>query len=167
MTLTTKNKVIIVVVYSVALVGLGAYLVPTKIKTEIKTVEVEKKDDKTVVKKDTNTHKKTVTVVTQKPDGEKTTTITKTDDSTSTDDKHSIEQTSIDKTTDQTKEVTKTGGTLRLSLLGGAHIFGSSTSATNVLVYGASASKNLIGPMSCGLWGLSDGTVGASIGIDL
>lgn len=33
-------------------------------------------------------------------------------------------------------------------------------------VYGASIQKNFIGPISLGAWGLSDGTVGLSVGIE-
>ncbi len=130
----------------------GRWLAPTKVVTEVKTVEVEKKTDTT--KTNTNEHK--TTVITTKPDGTSQTVIT---DDTHTGSK-TTDTTSITNTSDTTKEVTRPSSKVTLSALGGVDIHNLSTP-----IYGVSISKPILGPLTAGAWGLNTGAVGVSIGL--
>lgn len=118
----------------------GRFFAPEKIKIEVKTVEVEK-----VVTK--IQHKKVV--IRQNKDGSKETVII-TD--TKSDEKGKS------RTDIENKEITKKGS-LNISVLAG-----SSIPINGVL--GVSATKNVLGPITAGAWGLSNGTVGLSLGLN-
>lgn len=150
--MTTKQMLII---GSIALLGAfacGRWLAPTKVIT--KTVEVEKKtDDKTV---DTNRDKLTTITETDKPDGTKvkTTTIS---DVTAT----KLEDKSTDDTLKETsKEVDRDSAKVTVSLLAGVKLSGPSTP-----VYGLAITKPILGPITVGLFGFQNGTVGGSVGL--
>lgn len=133
-----------------AVVGLllliGAYAVgrwasPEKVITKTVTVEVEKKQEKT----------NTVIVKVTKPDGtvtETTTTNTETNTETKTKDKS--------ETIVQNKKQS-----LHISALAGLDV----TNPAGGFVFGAHVSKQILGPVSIGLFGLTNKTVGASIGL--
>jgi len=134
------NKYIIggVLLALVAAFAAGRYLTPTKVETKIVTVEVEKKHEET----------KTKTTTVKKPDGTTTTTTesdTKVDTNTTTNSKSDT-------------IVEHKVGTLNISALAGADV------TIPRLVYGLSVTKSIIGPVTIGLWGLSNKTVGGSIG---
>ena len=157
--LTTKNKVIIVAVYTVTAIAVGRWSLPATVKTEIKTVTVEKLVENKETNKDTEKHKKVVVHEVDKPTGEKDITTTTTDDDkekTVTDD---AKTTDVAKTTDNLKEVTRSQDKVTLSMLGGYDLYHSQ------FVYGASVSKPILGPITLGAWGLNNGTVGASLGL--
>ncbi len=98
---------------------------------------------------------KTHEVETKKPDGTVQTTIDTTIQAvTKNDDK----ETQTDKV-DQTVTAAKTS-TVNISLLAGYHYGDTSP------LYGASVSKELLGPITIGLFGLTNGTVGASVGVN-
>lgn len=162
--MSTKHKIIISIVAIVLAYAFGYYEAPYKIKTEIKTVEVEKKTDDDKIDDKKNTHTVTTVIVDKKPDGEETTT-TKTDevanDDTKTDDKETLTD---NKTTDQTKEVTKSGSTLNISAMAGVNLAGGVAPGQQVM-YGGQISRNLIGPVTIGAFYLTPGVVGGSIGI--
>lgn len=147
----TKYKVIIVVVTLTAAFAAGRYTVPEKIKVETKVVEVEKKV--TDIQKDTK--KKTTVVETVKPDGSKQVT-TVIDEDSSTDKKS---QTDKDTTSDTTKVVESGTQKVTISALGGIDI------NKTVPVFGASITKPVLGPLTLGLFGLSSGVGGASVGL--
>lgn len=130
----------------------GRWLAPTKVVTEIKTVEVEKKVDTTTTQKDE--HK--TTVVTEKPDGTKQTVIT---DDTHTGTK-SKDTTVVTDTSDTTKTVTRDSARVTVSALGAINIHDISTP-----VFGVSITKPILGPLTVGVFGLSSGVAGASIGL--
>jgi hypothetical protein len=158
--MTTKTKVIIsIVVVVVTSFSVGRYTVSETVRTETKIVEVEKKEKKvdTDVKK--NTKKTTKKVIVVKPDGSSETTIV-TDENTTTDKDQKVDETSQKNTdTDKSKEVVKGDSKLTISALGGIDL------STKKPVYGASIQKDVLGPINVGLFGLSNGTCGASIGI--
>jgi hypothetical protein len=161
MTLTIRQKIIIIVVYTAACVAGGRYLAPTKIKTEIKTVTVTKEVESKKVDQDITTHEKTTTTETDKPDGTKTIITVKEDvsnDKTNTDDKKSDDTFT---TVDKTKEVTKETSKLKLSALAGVNV----TNVSGGFVYGGEVSKDILGPISIGIFGMSNGVAGCSIGI--
>jgi hypothetical protein len=152
--MTNKNKVIAVAVVLIAAFAAGRLSTPVKIKTVTQTVEIEKKVD-------TNEqidHKKTTVTERDAPSGEKTIITTITDDrsvQTSDSDSASISQT-------QSKEIVKdSGGRLNLSLLAGENL----SSLRSPPVYGLSASKNVLGPITAGVFGFENGTVGLSVGL--
>jgi hypothetical protein len=104
----------------------------------------------TVVQDHENVHK--VEVITKKPDGDVVETVT-TD---------SIDNKQLTQTVDTKKTVDKTSK-INISVLAGTDI----TKGINLTpVYGFQASKEFIGPVTVGVFGLTSGVVGVSIGID-
>ena len=156
--MTTKVKIIIIVVSLATSFAVGRYTVPTKTVTVVKTVEIEKKVTDTNENK--KEHKKTTITELDKPDGTKQTTTVITDD---TDADKKIDQT-LDQTdtSESTKTVVKTGSRLNIAALVGMPVTNLSNPA---LVYGVHVSRDLIGPISIGVWGLSSGTAGFSAGL--
>ena len=134
-----KKYIVLVIVVVVSYVA-GRYSAPEKVRTETVTVEVEKE----VVKK-----KKQIVKVKENTDGSKETVII-TD--TETDEK------SRSHSEMETKEVTSRSK-FNISVLAG-------TSVPINMVFGVSATKPILGPIMAGAWGLSNGTVGLSLGIN-
>ena len=64
------------------------------------------------------------------------------------------------KASESEKIVEKSSGVLSLSLLGGIDIHDPTPT------YGISVTRSVIGPVTIGLWGLNNGTVGGSIGVN-
>lgn len=159
--LSTKTKLTIVAVYSALLVSSTYYFSPTKVKIETKTVEVVKTVE--VEKKDTSKDRKRKFVVIEKKDKdgsyEKTTTVT---DDTSSDSKTDIAKDTTDsKATETTKVTERATDKVTISALGGINPF----KPTDGPVYGASISKPMLGPITGGLWGISSGVMGCSLGL--
>lgn len=136
-----NKKYILFAIIIVISYATGRYMAPQKIKTEIHTVEVEKEVTKVE-------HK--IVKIKENKDGSKETIIV-TDSSSN--------QRSKEKDSFASKEVT-VRDTLNISVLGGISF------PLSQPVIGISAQKNLIGPVTMGLWGLSNGTVGASLGLN-
>jgi hypothetical protein len=147
----TRYKILITVVVVAASFAAGRHSKPEVIKVETKIVEVEKKVKDT----EKNKNKKTVIVKKELPGGHKetTTTITENTQSSST--------TTVDKKTDanSSSETRRGSSRLTISPLIGFNI------QNGQPVWGASVSKDLFGPVNMGLWGLSNGTCGVSLGI--
>jgi hypothetical protein len=127
----------------------GRFLAPTK--TVVQTVEVEKKQTDAEREK----HKTTTTTVTEKPDGTKTTVTATTEDS------NTKKSTKDDTTTDTTSTKTYGGSKTNISALAGVSL-GSGIPVT----YGAEVSKSILGPIRAGVWGLTSGTFGVSLGLE-
>ena len=156
---TTKAALITTFVCLTIGFAIGRWLAPYKTVTVVQTVTVEKKtDDKT-----SDDKKNTTTVVheVKKPDG--------TDDITTTvvvSDHKQQNDTSIDdiaKSVTDTTTVTRSSSLVTISALGGAQI--SAPSGINPLVYGVSLTKPVLGPITVGVWGLNNSTIGASVGL--
>jgi hypothetical protein len=142
--MSSQSKIIVSVIVLAAAFAAGRQSVPEKVKTEIKTVEVEK--IVTVVKKE-------VVTIVENPDGSKQTTIvtdTRTDSQTNTN------------ASNQTTEETKKNKKLNVSILAGT----SPSFNLTELVYGASISKEVVGPVTVGAWALTNRSVGISVGLN-
>jgi hypothetical protein len=129
--------------------ALGRYTSPSKVIVQTKTVTVE------VEKEKQEQNIKTQTTETIKPDGTKVISST-TDTSTQT----NID-TNINTNSSTTKETTYAKDGITLSALAGLDV----TNPTRGLIYGASISRPLLGPITTGLWGMTNGTFGVSIGL--
>lgn len=149
--MSIKLKILLIAVTLASTFAFGRYSAPTKTVTEIKTVEVEKKVDDT--QKDE--HKITQTKEIVKPDGTKETDTTVTDDST-TKKKEVLDDT---KNSESKVTVEYVGGNLSVSALVGFTIPGVAP------VYGGHIQGRILGPFTSGIWGLSNGVVGVSIGL--
>ena len=131
----------------------GRFTTPTKIVTEIKTVEVIK------VVKDTEVKKKKRTVIVVKPDGTKEVVIDETTD------KQQKETTDKDKKTDSKTEKEKgSDHPTTISLLGGYSLQSSTP------VFGLSLYRPVLGPIGIGIWVITptnapNPTIGGSIGL--
>lgn len=151
-----KTKIIVGVVYT-AVVASGAYfLAPQKIKTvekEVK-VEVDKKDQK----KDSKKHFDTTTTVNKRPDGSSTTVIHKIVDTGTTSEIKDV--TAKSDSIEKSKEITKSSGTTSVSVLTGVDV-----TKPGGIVYGASLNRSILGPITIGIWGLSNGICGGSVGL--
>jgi hypothetical protein len=149
--MTTKTKVIIGTVALASSFALGRYTVPEK-KTEEKKSVVSKQK-----RKRRNTDKKVQIIKkeTIKPDGTKTTeTVINKDSKTSTvtDEKGKKEDTSK-------VAIIRGDSKVTISMLNGLDI------NSWKYVYGASLIKPILGPLTLGIFGLSNGTFGGSLGL--
>lgn len=91
-------------------------------------------------------------MITEDPGGKKTTTIT---ENTTTDTK---------KVTDTQKDIVVTAP--KSSIINISALAGLDTGRGFVPTYGISASKELIGPITVGAFGLTNGTIGVSVGLN-
>lgn len=158
----TKTKIIIFITALLISFAAGYALTPTKTVIKTQIVEVEKKstDNSTDVGKDVK--KTTTTKEVTKPDGTKETTTTVTEE-TKTDKKTDQSETDTDsKTETSSKEIERLSSRTNLSLLTGADIHNALSP-----IYGASVSKQILGPISLGVFGLQNGIFGVSIGLSL
>lgn len=161
MELTTKQKIVTGGAVILASFAVGRYTVPEHIKIETKTVEVIKEvkvEDKTRAKKKDKKYTRTVTI---HPDGSSISVSEIVENSSDIikDDKKTNTETNIAK--DETKEVTRGGSRFNISALAGANPL----RPTDGLDYGLSVTKDLIGPITIGAWGLSNGIGGLSLGV--
>ena len=154
-----KTKIIIVVIALGTSFAFGRYTVPEKIKIETKIVEIEKKQDTSTVSNKKNRKKKTIVVVDIKPDGEEHKTTTITDDTSSDSNKHDNQSDITAVTQDQTKEVIKGSDKVTISGMVGINVL------TGLPSYGASVTKPILGPITVGIWGLTPGVCGGSLGL--
>lgn len=151
--MSTKTKAIIAAVALLTAFASGRWLAPTKVVTEIKTVEVERKETDEEKKK----HQTIIITETKHPDGT-VTKVTKIVNNTK-ETKHETDDTR--KETDDKKIVERSQSSLHLSALGGVQL---SNGIPN-MVYGGHISKEIIGPISIGIFGFTNSTFGASIGL--
>jgi hypothetical protein len=147
-----KYKIIIGIASLLAAFAFGRYSVS---QPKVVTKETIATDDKK--KEDTQTHTVTKTVIVEAPGGAKTTTTvvdTQVNDKVQDDDL-------THETLSQTVTPAKVG-TLNVSALASTNVNNPSAG----LAYGMSVTKAFIGPINAGLWGLNNGTLGVSIGIN-
>lgn len=143
-----KTLVISVVVALLLGLGIGRYSnrQAPNVTTNIDKTKV------TDVKTDINTHK--VTTVTETPKGDKVTTITE----------DTKAETKRDTTSDT--KVAQSVVAPKSSIINISGLVALDTSRGFVPVYGISANKELIGPVTVGAFGLTNGVIGLSIGIN-
>lgn len=156
--MTIKPWILAVVVLTAA--AFGRFSAPEKVHEVIKTVEVEKKN--TTKDTDLARDRKKTTVIKEviKPDGTKETTTTTTDESKTTKETSSTDSTERSDTKESDKTITNSSGRITLSILGAIP-----TSPTQKPTLGVSATKAILGPIAIGIFGLTSGTVGGSIGL--
>ena len=159
--LNMKQKVIVAVVYTAVCIAGGRYLTPVQVKIETKTITVEAKTEDKTTNEEKNTHEKKVIVEADKPDGSKTitTTVEVVNNDTTVGTDKAVDDIKSDK--EMTKTVTKESSKLHLSFLTGINVINPSQG----LIYGGEVSKDILGPLSIGIFGLSSGTAGCSIGL--
>ena len=139
----TRNHYIIIGVLLLVAFGAGRWLSPEKVVTKTVTVEVEK----------TNTKQDSTTIKVTKPDGTITeTTTTKTESET------------VTNTNNKTESIVQgKKSSLNLSALAGINV----TNPSGGIIFGGHISKPILGPISIGVFGMSDGRAGLSVGIQL
>jgi hypothetical protein len=141
----TPKKIIMILALTVVTYAFGRYSAPTKVVTETKVVEVEKKQDNKTTDKGVKRNRKTVTVVVTKPDGsrEETTTVTENYEAdTKTKDKSVVDSST---STDSRTETTRPGSRTRISGLAGFSPFASAPP-----VYGGHVTTSVLGPINMG-----------------
>lgn len=148
--MTSRQKYILAGVLIIAAFASGRFLTPEKVRIETKIVEVEKKVKVKDKKKDT-----TIIEITR-PDGtkEKKTVITE-DTKTKTDQERKTDAV-------QTVERSRQAGRTSVSILAGGTL---ASGFTAPVVFGVHASRAVLGPVSVGVFGLSNGTLGGSLGV--
>ena len=146
--MSLKYKVLIGVLALATAYACGRWMSPTKIVTQIQTVEIEKKTED----KQKDEHKKTIIV--KKPDGTTTTTIT--DDTKSQDQEK--DDTTI--TQDEKKEVDYSSAKTTVAML--ARV---SVSSVGLPTYGVLVSRPLLGPLTVGAFGFQDKSIGLALGL--
>ena len=146
-----RNIIIACLVSSLVGAAFGYYLMPDKIKTEVRTETVTQCVEKSSDKKDN-----LKTVIVQKKNGDSITTITENSDTKTVADSQTAAS-----STDSTYEKISHGSKVSLSAL-----VGTSVSSFPISIYGIAVSRELLGPVTVGAWGLTDKTFGASIGLN-
>jgi len=137
--------------------GLGRFTVPAKVITKVQAVTVEK--DATQTDTNINTHKVVTKHEIDKPDGTKDITTVVTD--TADDTQNSVSLKDKSSILDQSTIIVKSSHTVNFYALG-AYDF-----SHNEPAFGAHVSTDLVGPLQVGLFGLTNGTLGCSIGLGL
>lgn len=158
----TRYKIIGVIILIIVSYAFGRYSAPAKVTEEDKTKIIDKgKTDKTT---DINksTHKETKTEVVTNPDGTKKETTTVTEDTNANVNKNTSIVNNKTTTEDKTKETISNTNKTTLSALAGTNVlhFGDFTP-----VYGGHVTHEVLGPISVGAFGLTNGTAGVSVGL--
>lgn len=155
----SKLGVLSVILLTLVAYGFGRWSAPETVKEVVKTVEVEKKTETKTTDTDKDKHKKTTVTETIGADGTKTTT-TVIEEATTT--KRTTADTSTDtkdSTTVSDKETTYSSAKVSVLALYGVRF------SAGEQVWGASVSKPILGPITVGIWALTPGVIGASVGL--
>jgi len=150
--LTTKTKVISVLLITVTAYAFGRWSAPEKIVE--KRVEVVRVDKSVDTNKDQR--KEVVKHTVTKPDG-----TTETTETTVTDTKKKTEVT-VSTEKNVSTEKTVTFSTSKVTIMA---LVGSELSLPLVPIYGLSITKPVLGPVTAGAWGFSNRTFGVSVGL--
>lgn len=151
--MTTLTKVLAGIAAILLAVAFGYYFAPEKTKTITKEVVVEKK----VVEKVKETNKRKTKVVITRPDGTKE--EREIEEEITRDEDRTIDSRKEKKVV--IEEKTKSSSRLHIAALSSVNV----RSGSFVPVYGAAVSKDVLGPINVGVFGLTDGTAGVSVGI--
>jgi hypothetical protein len=155
--MSTKTIIIVFVVAVACAFASGRLLAPVKVVTKV--VEVEKKVETTATQKDE--HKETTVVETQRPDGTKQTTTKIVEDASTHAKTAETDQTNKS----SVSEVTRDSSSLSISLLAGAPLTLNGGLGVGLPAYGVHVSKRILGPISVGAFGFSNGLAGVSVGL--
>jgi len=158
--MTTKTKVVLTIVALATSFAFGRYFAPTKIKIQEKIVEVDTKSSDKTTEATRDKRKETVVKEVVKPDGTRETETRTIEETTAS--KGTKEKTSETKTTESEKstEITRSTGRLNISALASVD-----TSKPTQVNYGLSVTRDVIGPISIGVFGFTNKTYGASLGL--
>ncbi len=161
--MTLKAKVIVGVIALAVAFAFGRFTTPVKTVIDQKLVETNQELVKKLAEETKRRHTETVVKEVVRPDGTRE-TESKTTTDTQTDKKVDTEKTSeIDRVATTHKEVIQASSKVTISALYGVRLSGFSSSPP--VVYGGSIQRPLLGPVTLGLFGLSDLTFGASLGV--
>lgn len=174
MELTLKKVIITVAITLITGYAIGKYTTPTKVEIKKETVYVEKrivdKDELKRIELERNKTLRKIIIEITKPDGtkEKTTRyVEKTSSNKTIEEKtKTTEKTETEIKTTETKLVENSRTELSLSLLAGAQIKDFSLTSTPI-AYGGHLQKRILGPITLGVWGLSNLSCGFSLGLGL
>lgn len=153
----SKWKLALAAVALLTAYAVGRWSAPEKVVIKKEIVEVEKKasqsDSDKEKRKDTETH------IIEHPDGTKETIITTHEEW----EKHHHDSSTSDSSssTKDDKVVQSSSSKVTISVLGGANV----NSLGSPVIWGGALTKPVLGPVTVGAWGLSNGTVGASVGL--
>lgn len=155
--MSTKLKVVFVGLSLLTTYAIGRWAAPEKVVVKKEIVEVEKKTDSS--SSEANKQKDTETHIIEHPDGTKETVITTHEN---WEKNHSDNSSSISSSSEKdSKEVTNSRSKVTISAMGGVNL----DSLIGPPILGVSATKPILGPITVGLWGLSNKTLGASVGL--
>ena len=148
--MTVRTKILGSVIILLLSFAFGRYSVSAQhtIVSSQQTADIQVKENK-------DTHTQTTITETKKSDG--TTTITTHIDNQVTDKKDATKQV---ETQTKTESIPEKTNTLNLSLMGGYNLVQARP------IYGALVTKQLVGPVTMGLFGLTNGIIGATIGLN-
>lgn len=150
MIISLKNKILLGATSLLLAFGIGRYTAQIGSAPATKTVADVKVDTVT----DSDQQKHEVETITKKPDGEVTTVITEDTNTVATQNQESVSHT-------ETTVTPPKINTMNISALVGVDLPNSLKP-----LYGASFTKQFLGPISIGAWGLTNGTLGVSVGIN-
>lgn len=170
--MTIKGVLAAILALGVAF-AFGRYTAPEKVKIEKEIVKVEdtRKEETKNVSTDSQRDKRVEKVTTEvvRPDGTRETTTRLVEDTKSTRSRDSATDSREESHTASTEKSSETieygRNKLSLSVLAGAPI--SFSSGPGSMIYGGHISRNFLGPITIGVWGLSNGTGGFSLGLSL
>lgn len=150
--MTLQSKVLLAALALTVAFAFGRYSAPTKPNiTQTKAVVAT-----TQMVADKDTHKQTQIIVVRQPSGAETTTTTIKEDTVSVVD-----------TNKQVESQTKTIVTQPVrSTVNISAMFGVDVRHPNAMIYGAQVSKQLLGPVQIGVYGMSNSVVGFTIGLN-
>lgn len=158
--MNTKTKVILCTGALLGAFAAGRWACPEKVRVDTHTVEVEKKSEQVKTDTDRDRHVDTTVTVITLPDGTKEQTTHTVQDTHTQQERKLAETDSTTKDSDTLKETIYASSRVTISLLGGV-----STDNFSKPVYGVSLTKPILGPITVGIFGLSDRTFGCSVGL--
>ena len=152
MNIPNKREIVVVAVGLVTMFAAGRYSVTYP--PNIKVAETKNQDTKTDEAKDTHVFTHTVSI--KEPEG-----TVKTDTTTTTDVVVHEETNTVveDKTVSQTTQQKR-------SKINVSAIVGTSLQTPGVPIYGVSVQKEFVGPVTIGVFGLQNGTLGVTVGLN-
>lgn len=158
----TKYKVIIGVVALVVAFAFGRYSAPESVHEVKETTETATKEKNKEKATEKHTHDASKVTVITKPDGTKEVTHEFTHDEDTSRKSSSNTSETVAKTDKEEKDITYKGSKLTLSALAGAKV---NFSEPLTPAYGGMIQKEVLGPISVGAFGFSNGMAGVSVGV--
>lgn len=155
----TKRQWLLLAAALLTAFAFGRWSAPEKIKIQKQIVEVEKKSTTKDTEAERNKRKEITVTEVIRPDGTKETTTHTVEETTAVKKKAESDSSESNRASNETKEVEKSSSKTTVSLMVGTNL------QNPKIVYGGSAYRPILGPVGIGLWGLTDKTLGASVGL--